>query len=208
MLTQLRIRLLGTRMLGRKWYQHIDMGSGEGAVTAGSDSRARRRTDSFLAWIPRVVQPQDHVLDVGCNAGLFSFAAGEICRQVTGVEIDKHFLAQARFVQNTWRKQGRPVDRVQIIEADIAQRLDLLDQATLLLASKVLYHKWLAPHLHNLMAAVARSPIDRVLAQGHTTQGELGTTRGMQRLFAEYGFRCELLEDVDEYPIVLARRCG
>lgn len=207
MLRQLHARLLGSRWFGRRWYQHVEVSAG-GLSTAQRDPRARRRTDSFLAWIPRVVRPADRVFDIGCNAGLFSFAAGEICQSVVGVELDRHFVAQARLVEASWRQAGRPADRVRIIQGDVAAHLDLLADRTLVLASKVLYHKWLAAHLDELLRSIERSPADRVLAQGHVTQGELGTAAGMARLFAQYGFRSELLDDVPEYPIVLARRAA
>jgi SAM-dependent methyltransferase len=207
MWTALRARWLGSRWFGRRWYQRIDLGGGA-LATARRDVRAQRRTESFLRWLPRVVQPEDRVVDIGCNAGLFSFAAGEICQSVVGVELDKHFIAHARLVQETWRKEHGASHKVEIVEGDIVANLHVFWNCSLVLASKVLYHKWLGEGLRPLMKAIADSPADRILAQGHTTQGELGTAAGMIRLFAEHGFRGELVEDVPEYPIVLARRAA
>ena len=208
MLTKLRSKLLGSRIGGRKWYQSVELVDGASSTTTTTHERAQRRTNSFSRWIPKIVEPTDHVVDLGCNAGLFCCEAAQICDSVVGVEIDKDFVAQARLLLENWKKRGKKVDNVEIVHGDVTEDLSLLKDTTLLFASKVLYHKGLGDRLHVLMEGIRQSKIDRILAQGHTTQGELGSYEGMERLFAKYGFSTEMLEDVFEYPIVLARRAA
>ena len=208
MLTKLRSKLLGSKLTGRKWYQSVELVDGSSATTTTKDERAKLRTNSFSRWIPKIAEPTDRVVDLGCNAGLFCCEAAQICDAVVGIEVDKTFVAQARLLLDNWKKQGKKVENIEIVHGDVTEDLSLLKETTLLFASKVLYHKGLGDRLHVLMEGIRQSKIDRILAQGHTTQGELGSYEGMERLFAEYGFTTEMLEDVFEYPIVLARRAA
>lgn len=202
-----QIRRLNSKLRGgRKWYQYIELGE---SITTGETNgaeRAKLRTESFAKYIPRVVTKNDKVLDIGCNAGLFSLIAGQICRSVLGMEVDKRFIAQANFVKELWAKQNKKVSNVAFRTCDILNHLDIINDFDVILASKVLYHKHLIYGLHDLMKAIQSSKARAILAQGHTTQGEIGTVDGMKRLFEKYAFEAKVLENIPEYPIVLGVR--
>lgn len=63
----------------------------------------------------RHVVPHDlsgwRVLDVGCNAGYYSFALAERGAEVVGVDIDEHYLAQARWASSLIGPERPPVFR-------------------------------------------------------------------------------------------------
>lgn len=63
----------------------------------------------------RHVVPSDlagwHVLDVGCNAGYYSFVLAERGAEVVGVDVDEHYLAQARWASRHMSLERPPVFR-------------------------------------------------------------------------------------------------
>jgi tRNA (mo5U34)-methyltransferase len=64
--------------------------------------------DSVLACLDRLGFPRDFsdktVLDVGCSAGYYSFVArSRGARRVVGVELDPHYVQQARYLSNLLR---------------------------------------------------------------------------------------------------------
>ena len=198
-------RLGSKRKGGRKWYQYIDLGEG---VFTGSldDERAKLRTESFAKYIPRILEKSDKVLDIGCNAGLFSLIAGQKCHSVLGVEIDKRFIEQANFLKILWAKQNKKVSNVDFKICNILEHLDIISNFDVIFAGKILYHKHLDYGLHDLMSAIQSSNTRIILAQGHTTQGEIGTIEGMRSLLKKYGFELTVLENIPEYPVVLGKR--
>jgi len=64
----------------RKWYQSVEIS--DVRTIPDSDLRAFIRTDSVLKFIPQILEPEDRVLDMGCNAGLHSLSAAQYCREV------------------------------------------------------------------------------------------------------------------------------
>ena len=199
-------RLNSKRKEGRRWYQSINLGHGITTTEISGGERAKLRTESFAKFIPQVVTKNDKVLDIGCNAGLFSLIAGQICQSVLGVEIDEKFIAQANFVKELWAEQNKKVSNVDFKNFNILDHLDIIDNFDVIFAGKVLYHKHLVYRLPDLMKAIQSSNVRAILAQGHTTQGEIGTINGMKALFEKHGFETKVLEDIPEYPIVLATR--
>ena len=108
------------RLGGRMWYQHIDFG--DGLTTARwSAGDAYLRTMSFLSFLQEsdLITEDDLVVDIGCNGGLFSLVAAQRCKQVFGVEIDRSFARQAKFVKRWWRSQGKRVDNVTFVQGDM-----------------------------------------------------------------------------------------
>lgn len=191
---------------GRKWYQYVDFGNGV-TTEPYSLGRCRYRTETFLDFLSGFdLRADDRVLDLGSNAGLLSLVCGERCADVTGVEIDKGFAEQAEFVKNFWESQGKDVGNVRLYCTDIIQNLDLVADRTVILASKVLYHKHLGDGLYKLMESIEQAPVRCILLQGHTVQGEVGQDDGMNKLMNRYGFHYELVKPDDEYPIALATR--
>src|SRR5690606_32462853 len=63
----------------------------------------------------RHVVPDDlsgwRVLDVGCNAGFYSFALAARGAEVLGVDIDERYLAQARWAMQHMRSERPPTFR-------------------------------------------------------------------------------------------------
>lgn len=199
-------RLDSKKKGGRRWYQSIDLGWGINTAEIVGGERARLRTEAFAKFIPKVVTKNDRVLDIGCNAGLFSLIAAQMCHSVLGVEIDKRFIAHANFVKKLWTEQNKKVSNVEFKICNIIDHLEIISDFDIIFASKVLYHKHLVYGINDLMRAIESSKVRAILAQGHTTQGEVGTINGMKALFRKYGFETKVLEDIPEYPVVLATR--
>lgn len=190
----------------RKWYQSIKIG--DLRTISESDLRASLRTDSVLKFIPQVLEPEDKVLDVGCNAGLHSFTAAKYCRDVVGVDISEEFIEQAQFLKSLWEKEYNYVSKVTFRVGDILEELDMITDFDIIFTLKVLYHPGFVNGIHDFMSAIERSKIRAILAQGHVTHPQYSTICGMVELFDEYGFNTFILENIPEYPIVFAIRKG
>src|SRR4028119_552879 len=46
-------------------------------------------------------------LDIGCNAGFYTFELAQRGARVTGLELDEHYLAQARWAAGLYGLDGR-----------------------------------------------------------------------------------------------------
>jgi len=189
----------------RPWYQWVEI---DGQHTKRKEhEKSKRRTVPFMKWVQKYVQPDHRVLDVGCCSGLYSLLAGEVCQEVCGVDVDRAFIKQARWLKAKWEeKLERRLDNVSFHTLDIVKRLNLIKRFNFLIVAKVLYHPGFKAGIHSFMRNVKRSPIKTILAQGHTTRGRYGIRQGMAMLFEQYGFKSEFVEDVREYPIVRAWR--
>ena len=80
------------------WYHSFDLADWL-KIEAIHDS------DSVLACLDRLGFPRDFsgktVLDVGCNAGYYSFVAkARGANRVVGVELDSHYVRQAKYLSN------------------------------------------------------------------------------------------------------------
>ncbi len=200
-------RLGNSRLGGRKWYQFIDFGGGL-TNERWSAGETRLRTESFQAFLAtsELLRPDDVVVDIGCNAGLHSLSIAQSCKWVYGMEIDTGFIRQARFLRRYWKSLGRRVDNVTFVHGDIMENLNLLSEATVVLASKILYHKLLGNGLPRVMGAIQKGPVRLILMQGHSVHGKLGQNDGMRDLVSNYGFEYQFIEDVPEFPIAIATR--
>ena len=82
--------------------------------------------------------PQDlsgwRALDIGCNAGFYSFELAGRGAEVLGIDIDPHYLAQARWAAARFGLTGVRFARREVYELDSAERFDLV------LFMGVLYH--------------------------------------------------------------------
>ena len=96
-------RLCTPWLAGRKWYQYIDFGNGL-TTEKKSAGDAYLRTTSFLSFLQNtdLIKADDVVLDIGCNAGLFSLVAATRCKHVYGMEVDARFARQAEFLKKWW----------------------------------------------------------------------------------------------------------
>jgi tRNA (mo5U34)-methyltransferase len=66
------------------------------------------------------------VLDIGCNAGFYSFELGKRGAEVLGIDIDPHYLAQARWAAERFGLSNVRFARRQLYELDITERFDLI----------------------------------------------------------------------------------
>jgi len=202
------------------WYQQIHLGLG---LDTGSSFRwlvrralgRRSQAELMLASLPDVRGRR--VVDVGCNAGLYSLECS--CRgaaNVLGIERDPRMFGHARVVERIYRETGRPVGAVRFENADLMQRLDLLDDRDVLIACCVLYH--LDP-LAALQDAIAKSTLDTLAIQGNTAwckpaDGQPGVKHpdvagieGITRFVEGAGFRVESVARPDhQFPVIVARR--
>ena len=190
----------------RKWYQSINIGNTR--TISNSDLRASIRTDRLLKFIPQLLKPNDRVIDIGCNAGLYSLTAAQICKEVLGVDVSKEFIKQANFVKSVWEQENKKVSNVTFKGCDILKELELMNNFDVVFACKVLYHRKFVEGIHDFMTAVKKSKARVILAQGHVTQPKYGNIESMTGLFNKHGFDVIVLENIPEYPIVLATRKG
>lgn len=190
----------------RKWYQSVEIG--DVRTIPDSDLRAFIRTDSVLKFIPQILEPEDRVLDVGCNAGLHSLSAAQYCREVVGVDVSDDFIEQAEFLKSVWKKDRDYVSNVSFKVSNILEDLKTLTDFTVIFALKVLYHPSFIKGIHDFMSTIEQSQVRAILAQGHVTYPKYGSISSMEELFDQYGFTTVVLENIPEYPIVLAIRKG
>jgi tRNA (mo5U34)-methyltransferase len=87
----------------------------------------------FPRWKWREVEghiPHDmtgwRVLDIGCNAGFYSFELARRGADVLGIDIDPHYLAQARWAAELFGLRNVHFARRQIYEIDTTERFDLI----------------------------------------------------------------------------------
>ena len=190
----------------RPFYQYVEVAPGV-FTKRKEHGKALRRTEPFTKWVKKYVEEHHEVIDIGCCSGLYSLTAAEVCKSAMGVDIDRNFINQARWLHGVWKeKTGLPLENVSFHTLDINKRTELLQRSNFMIAAKVLYHWDFKAGIHGFMRHVKKSPIKTILAQGHTTRGRFGTTDGMKFLFKSYGFAPKLLENVREYPIVIAQR--
>lgn len=190
----------------RKWYQSVEIG--DVRTIPESDLRAFIRTESVMKFIPQILEPNDRVLDVGCNAGLHSLTAAQYCKEVVGVDVSEDFIEQAEFLKSVWSKNRDYVSKVSFKVSNILEDLETLTGFTVVFALKVLYHPDFIEGIHNFMSTIQQSQVRAILAQGHVTYPKYGSISSMDELFDQYGFKTVVLENIPEYPIVLAIRKG
>ena len=106
-----------------------------------------------------------HVLDIGCNAGFYSFQLAARGAHVLAVDVDEHYLAQARWAASQLDPDGR-VEFRQMTVYDLAR---ISDEFDLILFLGVLYHL-----RHPLLAldAVAERLRGSLIVQTLTMPGE------------------------------------
>jgi SAM-dependent methyltransferase len=188
----------------RKWYQSVEIG--DVRTIPESDLRAFIRTESVMKFIPQILKPNDRVLDVGCNAGLHSLSAAQYCKEVVGVDVSKDFIEQAEFLKSVWSKDRDYVSKVSFKVSNVLEDLETVAGFTVIFALKVLYHPGFIEGIHDFMSTIQQSQVRAILAQGHVTYPKYGSISSMDELFDQYGFKTVVLENIPEYPIVIAIR--
>ena len=76
------------------------------------------------------------VLDIGCNAGFYSFELAHRGAEVTAIDIDPHYLAQARWAAQEFGLQ----DRIEFQEGSVYELRALCEQYDLVWFLGVFYH--------------------------------------------------------------------
>lgn len=201
--------LLSKRFFGgRKWYQFFDFGNGvDNSKYAGV--QARERTQSFTDWVDTasLFKEDDRVLDLGSNAGVISIAIATKVGRVTGVEIDKRFCRQARFLQLTLNRRGQFPSNVSLLEGDVLKMTNLVSDSDVIVASKFLYHPNFNRGFDDFFSAIKSSNVRALVVQGHTIYEDFGKEEDVARHLAKLGFTYHSqVGGTDDYPIGVAVR--
>ena len=142
-----------------KWYQAIEVLPGLWTRPPAPD-----KTGPILRMLPPLVGCS--VLDVGCNAGLYTLSAAACgARRAIGIDRRPAEIAQADWLARVWSVARPETAAAAFVCADIFGRLDLLAKCDVLIAACVLYH--LGHGLHPFMEAVKASPVQRIIVQGN-----------------------------------------
>lgn len=75
------------------------------------------------------------VLDIGCNAGFYSFELAKRGAEVTAIDLDPHYLNQAR-----WAAEQFEIDNIRFLQMQIYELAQLDEQFDLVWFMGVLYH--------------------------------------------------------------------
>lgn len=199
-----------------KWYQSIEIVPG-----VWTNPRREHKEGATLAMLPDVAGKT--VLDLGCNSGLYSLvAARRGASAVFGIDKRAESIDQAEFVKHIWSITDPTPCEATFIAGNIADNMNLVVGADVLLACCVVYH--LGEALHPFWRTVHGSSIQTVLLQGNenrvrkldpakvgqpvtekTPAQYLYNLAGFRALMAMYGFRC-VGEHGGPYPVgVFAR---
>ena len=104
-------------------------------------------------------------LDIGCNAGFYAFQLAERGAGVLAIDLDEHYLRQARWAAG----QLDPHDRVEFRQMSVYDLVDVEEQFDLILFLGVLYHLRYPQLALDLVAQKARG---RVILQTLTMPGD------------------------------------
>ncbi len=132
----------GYRGLGRRieelrpWFHNLHLPTGE-----------QTAPDHFLGDFPAykwqelgAVLPEDlegwSALDIGCNAGFYSIELARRGAEVTGIDMNPHYLKQARWAVDTFGLS----DRVRFQQRQVYQLTELDEQFDIVLFLGVFYH--------------------------------------------------------------------
>jgi SAM-dependent methyltransferase len=157
------------------------------------------------------------VIDIGCNAGLYSVEAS--CRGasfVLGVDRDPFRIQQANDVADAFRRLGRPLSQIEFRAVDdINNHLELVADKDVLIACCVLYH--LGP-LARLKEAIVKSRVKTLIFQGNVSRlgpgagptaaghgEEVASLDGLRRFCASMGFTTPHTVE-HAFPLIIAKR--
>jgi SAM-dependent methyltransferase len=191
------------------WYQCIDVGHGK-IVHNNASQLIVGRTEDMLPHLLPKLHKEDSVLDIGCNAGLYSVLSGAICKSATGIEVAERFARQACWTRRQWEQaNGKSLDNVHFLIADIQDNLHLIDSCSVLLIPKIFHHKKFNPKkIAEFMTRVANSRVRLVFLQGHTQRGQYGKQDYLNKLLKSYGFTTRVAIDQanNDFPLIIGER--
>jgi tRNA (mo5U34)-methyltransferase len=170
------------------WYQSFDLADWL-EITGVHDG------DSVLACLDLLGFPRDFsdktVLDVGCNAGYYGFVAkSRGASRVTGVELDPHFVRQARYLATLL---GLDVDFLHDDVHNVHTGLGIFD---IIICSGLMYH---ITDPTNVLARMSEVCADAILIESeflldpaltHMARFIEGTYRGDPSNWWIYGPEC------------------
>ena len=200
-----RLDALGERPFGRSWYQYFSFPDNSSNIQfAGERGKLRTEimTSSFESF---PFLPSDVVLDIGSNSGLFGLLLSHKVSKSYSIELDPSFHMQAEYVKFMYEKYHRPEKHI-LINDDIFNRAELFRESSVILASKVFYHRHLFGNQDKLESLIFHSNLRGIIIQGHTTQGLYGTLPFMRELVTAKGMKIVYVQDHCEYPLVAALR--
>lgn len=156
-----------------RWYQNIRFGccmETRGSMLGYMKNAFRKRISKEDLVVSQLsLLRGKRVIDIGCNAGLYSVEAS--CHDasfVLGVDRNPERIAQANDVASIYRRMGRPVGNLEFrVVDDMQLHLKLIDDMDALLACCVLYH--LGP-LDRLKARLANSRVSTLILQGNMSR--------------------------------------
>ena len=204
---KLKIHLLNSKLFGgRRWYQYFDFGGGyDNHKFVGE--RGKYRTESFINCLHSMKWSADEkVVDVGCNAGRYCFEISKYVKKVVGVEYSRAFCEHANYLRELYQRNGSSLNNVEILNDNIANILEVFEDANTVLLSKVLYHKSLNGLGEEILKEIAKNKIARIIIQGHTTQGSMGEDQYVSELLVKYGYKPLSYDHHSEYPITIAHQ--
>ena len=199
--------ILNSKLLfGRTWYQYVQFRKITTRRYCGK--KGVERTESFLSWLKQdnLLRSDDVVLDLGSNAGYLAIKMVSKVKRVYAIEIDSKFHRQAQFLRRIMLK-GENRSNLELIHGDIFDQIGLLENVSVLVASKFFYHPNFSTDIEKFMYAVNRSKIRLIVIQGHIVWGELGNESGIHNLLEKHGFKyLSGIAGTNEYPIGIAKR--
>jgi SAM-dependent methyltransferase len=148
------------------WYQNIDLKNGMQTKTRkvwGEEiDHPRRRWEAVSSAFPESFAGKS-VLDVGCNAGFFSFIAAERgAESVCGVDYNRRYVEQAQFCNEV---RGDKVDFRVMPVADLDQLARTFD---ITLCIGLLYH---VPDILGAIDAIARVTTEYAIVESAILPG-------------------------------------
>ncbi|HET9835108.1 MAG TPA: DUF1698 domain-containing protein, partial [Rhodanobacteraceae bacterium] len=147
------------------WFHNLHLP--EGVQTAPEHMLGDFPMFKWRQIAPQIPEDLDgwRVLDIGCNAGFYSFELAARGAQVTGIDVDPHYLRQARWAAE---RMGF-ADRIEFRQMQIYDLMREPDRYDLVWFMGVLYHL-----RHPLLALdIIRRKVNRMLiVQTLTMPGE------------------------------------
>lgn len=117
------------------WYQKIRFNDEVESKSSHSKWSGEYAWSYTRRMLPKSLEGL-RILDLGCNAGLFSARCAQLGAEVVGIDNDRKAMEQARFVVDYFEQK----DKVTLIEHDLEKIFDLnLGNFDYVLAISVLY---------------------------------------------------------------------
>jgi len=120
--------------------------SSDGGPRSGSLAFRRNRAAIERGDVPekytRIVThvPGQKILEIGAAEGVLALLLARDKERVYALERNERRHTEALRLQALWRERGLPVDRCEMIRADLRERIDLLDLVDTVVAVRSIYY--------------------------------------------------------------------